>query len=74
MNKKYITLAIVVIFIILGISLYCISLANIFSEFSKALTCIYLGLFVLALVALTIVTIQRVKEIKKGEEDDISKY
>ena len=74
MNKKYVALALVVFFIILALGLYFIGMASIFFSFSKILTIAYGLIFVVSILALAIVIVQRIKEIKKGEEDDISKY
>lgn len=72
MNKKLIPpLVIAVIFVLYFIA---IALGVAISEPLGIFTILGLGVLSYLIVTMIIVTIDRINEIKKGEDDDLSKY
>jgi len=66
-----IVITITLIIIMIGYSIAIIALRNIFPLF----VIILLGFFIIMGVIISIITlIERIKELKKGENNDLSKY
>ena len=72
-NKKLIAPILITIFVILYYIFYFCILCSVFKE--SIVMLILFGIIPIALsVGMLYVCIQRIKEIRSGEEDDISKY
>ena len=70
-KRKFVAPIVVTVLIVLYYFLYFAFLISLLDGFIK----IFLGVVPIVFSALTIaVCIERIKEIKKGEENDISKY
>ena len=72
-NKKLLAPILITIFVILYYIFYFCILCSVFKE--SIVMLILFGIIPIALsVGMLYVCIQRIKEIRSGEEDDISKY
>ena len=72
-NKKLLAPILITIFVILYYIFYFCILCSVLKE--SIVILILLGIIPIALsVGMLYVCIQRIKEIRSGEEDDISKY
>ena len=70
-KRKFVAPIVVTVLIVLYYFLYFAFLISLLDGFIK----IFLGVMPIVFSALTIIVcIERIKEIKKGEENDISKY
>lgn len=73
MNRKIVTPIIIAIIVCLYFSGYLLFCVNIISQ-NRFLAIILVITFIVFNFAMIKVTIERIKEIKNGENDDISKY